>query len=511
MNQSTSCDNLQSKALQDDVEKVAIGAGVSFLGGLAGKGLFLISQVLIARLLGVEGFGVYALGFAVIKVGDIIARIGLNVGGMRFVSINLDDSPAKLKGVLLSASLLSLVNAIFLSFLLHLCSGWLANAVFHKPEMQRALEMFSYSLPFVVLLTTTASLLQGFHILKYTVYSRDLIQPLANIVLIVIFYVYGLSLAGMIYAFVISHVVAVMAALVFLNYLFPAIREAAVKPVFEIRRLVAYSIPLLFVGFLQYLIAWTDTLMLGWLSTNKEVGLYRAAYQLPFAMTIFLAAANAIYAPLAANLYQQNEIERLSFILKGLTRWVTFITLPIFIFIQFSAKEIMQIFGEEYVNPGSLVLIILSFGQLINCITGGVGYTLTMTGRQKTELVNSLILAGASLGLNFWLIPIYGALGAAMASCVATVLINVVRILEIYFCMGIASLSKETYKAVPPVVILFSLMGVINIVAEGAMKITINTILIAGIFVFYYKTAFSKSDEFIKDVLKRKIGFKVPA
>jgi O-antigen/teichoic acid export membrane protein len=72
---------------EEDIKKVAKGAGTSLIGSSIGRGLFFLSQVIIARILGVEAFGLYVLGFSAIKICEIIARFGLNTGGMRFVSV----------------------------------------------------------------------------------------------------------------------------------------------------------------------------------------------------------------------------------------------------------------------------------------------------------------------------------------------------------------------------------------------------------------------------------------
>ena len=496
---------MTTAALQDDVKKVAIGAGVSLLGGVTGKGLFFLSQIIIARILGVEGFGLYALGFAIVKISDIIARLGINVGGMRFISLYNTDSPQNLKGTVITALIITLVNAVIIAVILYVFSERIAYLIFHNPEMVNALKLFSYSIPFVTTMTVLSSLLQGFHTMKYTVYTRDTIQPIANIMFIIIFYFMNLKLSGIIYAFIFSHFISILFACYYLNYMFPPIKEPTVRPVYEIRQLISYSFPLLFVGVLHYLIAWTDTLMLGYLSSGKDVGIYRAAFQIPYVMTVFLMAANSIYAPLAADLYQKGEMERLSFILKGITRWVTFVTVPIFIFLQFSAKEVMAIFGNEYIETGYIVLIILSLGQLINCITGSVGYTLTMTGNQKIELINSILLGLVSIILNFWLIPKYGALGAAIASCSSMCLINMIRVLEIYWIFKINSLSKETYMVIFPMILSIIIMTFAHGLFSGNMKLAINILVIIGNFVFYFKMSLSNADEFIKDTIRSKL------
>ena len=479
---------------EEDVKKVAKGTAITLAGSSLGKGLFFLGQLMIARLLGVEAFGYYAIGLAVVNICGIIARLGLNTGGMRFVSIYKDSNLPKLKGVLLSATWISFINGAFISLILYFFSEWISLNIFHKPELTEALMFFAFSVPFVASLQTVAYLLQGFHTMKYTTYCREIIQPSSNLILFILFFYTGSGVLGAIYAFILSHLMAFAAGYYYLKKLFPSLIKGDIRPEYDLKDLISYSIPLLLMGFLHYWLFWTDTLMLGFLGTAKDVGIYRAASQVPFIMTLFLVAANSIYAPLAADLYQKGDMFRLSNIFKTTTRWVTYMTAPIFLFLVFSSKEIMMLFGKEYVETGYPVLIILSFGQLMNCMTGGVGYTLTMTGKQKVELINSLGLVILNISLNIWLIPKYGAVGAAIASSTSFILINMARMLEIYFMYAMIPFSRKTKEIILPVSLSIILLSIYKGDISSITKSFINIFLIMTTFtvsVFIFK----KTDE----------------
>ena len=50
--------------------------------------------------------------------------------------------------------------------------------------------------------------------------------------------------------------------------------------------------------------------MTGFLGSTRDVGIYRAASQVPLAMTMFLVASNSIYGPVVADLYQKKAMRR---------------------------------------------------------------------------------------------------------------------------------------------------------------------------------------------------------
>jgi O-antigen/teichoic acid export membrane protein len=92
--------------------------------------------------------------------------------------------------------------------------------------------------------------------------------------------------------------------------------------------------------------------------------------------------------------------------------------LGIVLFIIIFHKWILGIFGNEFI-VGSLFLIVLCIGQLINSMSGSVGVILQMTGYQKVFQNIVLMALVLNVILNVILIPLYGGLGAAIATVVS--------------------------------------------------------------------------------------------
>ena len=184
---------------EEDIKKVAKGAGTTLIGSFAGGGLNFLSQIMIARILGVEAFGLYALGFAAVRICEILAKLGLSTGGMRFVSIYKDMSKSKLKGVLISSTGITFLNGVLIGIILYFSSDFIAQKIFHKTNLTEALQLFALSIPFVSSMGVASSLFLGFHTTKYTVYARNFVQPVTYIFLIIFFYFNGFRLDGVIY------------------------------------------------------------------------------------------------------------------------------------------------------------------------------------------------------------------------------------------------------------------------------------------------------------------------
>lgn len=497
----------------DDIAKVASGAGISFIGSIAGKCLWFVCQVIIARSFGAEVFGLYILGLVVLKFSGLLARLGLHAGAMRFVSIYRNDNPSKVKGTIISATLISFINGILIGGIVYVSAGFIAETIFHNPVLTDIIKTFAVCIPFISTITIITTVSRGFQTTKYSVYIKDIIQPSVNIVLIILFILLEVSFFWIVNAYVISHLIALLAGFCFVARQFPGIKERTLKPIYETKKLLNYSAPLLFNGFLIFLIVWTDKIMLGCMKTVADVGIYCAATQIPLLLLLVLRASTSIYAPSVAEMHHQNQMKRLERLFKTTTRWVFLLTLPATIILIFSAREVMTIFGSEYVKVGAPVLIVLGIAQFINCITGGVASTLSMTGKQHIEMSNSLVMVIINIILNYFLIPMYGSLGAAIATGVSIVSINLIRLLEVYIIYKIHPYNMGYIHGIASgiiTVIILHLLGNHMPVHSNVMGFSLNTLVVGVIFVTsFFIMGRSDEDRFLFDRLMNKFNFKM--
>ena len=158
--------------LNNDVEKVAKGSGISLLGGVVGKGLFIIIQIVIVRLFGAEVFGLYILGLAVARLIEVLSRFGLDFGSMRFVSIYHKNDAARTKGTILSTLFMSFLGSVVMAIALYFSAGFIADTFFHKPELKGVFHVYVFCIPFMSVSFVSASATQGFHSTKYAIYIR---------------------------------------------------------------------------------------------------------------------------------------------------------------------------------------------------------------------------------------------------------------------------------------------------------------------------------------------------
>lgn len=474
------------ESLQDST-KAAKGAGIFLAGNLVGAFLTLLIQIFIARLLGVEGFGIYELGLGAIRLFEIIGRLGLNVAGMRFVATARGESPGVLKGVIFSSLGISGGVSICLVSILLATAPQLAEGIFRNPDLAPPLRWFAIGLPCITLMTVSSSLLLGFQTTKHMVYVRELFQPGMQLLLVLVFYRLGFGLTGTIWALILSYLAGLIASCVFLLELCPELSKRTVSPLWNNSDLLSAAVPLVLVALLNYCLAWTDTILLGVLSTAAAVGVYRAAWRITSAMNLFLDATNSIYGPMAAELHYYSSKERMANLYRTTTRWVSYAAATGFLLLFVEASEIMALFGKGFEGQGTWVLRILALGALINCITGGSGMTLIMIGKQNILLGISTAAAVLNFAINLLLIPLWGIIGAAISASSTLALSNTLKVIAVIKVNRMHPFETRTlwflvYCFIVMILLLFLKPlfrgGVISLVLMGLL-----IVLLCGVFV----------------------------
>jgi len=122
------------------------------------------------------------------------------------------------------------------------------------------------------------------------------------------------------------------------------------------------------------------------------------------------------------------------------------LSLGVLLFFMIASKDILYIFGEVYMN-GSDTLIVLSVSYMLLVTLGSPIEILNMNGYGKMSSVILIMSIFINIGLNILLIPIYGIVGASIATGVSLIisklfgLILVSRKLKLNFIYQIFNLK----------------------------------------------------------------------
>ena len=428
-------------ALQDkDFAELLKGSGISFVLRFGGLAVGYLITLLIANLFGAKGLGDYVLAITVLRLFTLLAKLGLDTTSIRFIaSFASQDkwtSIFKFRKQVISILSISSLAASLLMYFLAIPIADLINAEYEYIQLNAF-----FVLPMTFFMLHYQSLRGLKRIAEFSFFYR-MAQALFSLILIVILYQFFKTSDVPVYAYLIS--VLIVSLLSFISFRYwlnkrSKGKESAEQEIMSYATLFKISIPLMFAQSVQFIMAWTDKLMLGAIDTPnvvngittniEEVGVYYTAFKLSMFAAVALMAINSIASPKFAELYGKKDFDGLKKVAHQSSKMIFLATLPLVLLFFAFPEFLLGLFGEEF-KVGVKAFVFLSFGKLISSFSGSVGNLLQMTGKQVIFM--SVLFVGAIVNvlLNFFLIPKFGINGAALASMIS---LSVWNLIMVYF------------------------------------------------------------------------------
>ena len=174
-----------------------------------------------------------------------------------------------------------------------------------------------------------------------------------------------------------------------------------------------------------------DAVMLGFMSTDEQVGLYAAAIKMRNILYHLVTSIGTVLLPRASYLIQNNQREEFQKIIRTSFQFVAALAVPLTVFFVLESRDsILFLSGAQYAGAVPAMMIVTPTILLagISNITGI--QVLIPMGYEKYTVTSTFGGALTDLMLNSLLIPKYGAAGAAVGTLVAEV---VVLLIQLYF------------------------------------------------------------------------------
>jgi O-antigen/teichoic acid export membrane protein len=422
------------------------GAVGSFGLKIAGTGLTLVVSILLARLLGTEGFGVYAYAISWSSLLSIPATLGLDKLIIREVAIYRNQSNwGLMRGLLDWSNQLVLLFSINLA-LIATGVAWSLN-INTNSQMLLAFYVALVYLPIGSLRSLRLAAMKGLHQVVLGQVPEVLIAPLLMICFTGCGYLFlgkELNAIWVIAIFVASTTITFFIGARLLQKVLPlALEEAEAE--YQTLTWIHSALPLMFLSGMQIINTRTDTLMLGAMKGPEAVGIYIVINRGVQLIVFMQGAVNGILAPTIASLYAEGKIKQLQKIVTKSARVVLLTSLIFASSLTVFGYWFLLLFGLNF-TQGQTALTILSIGQLINAASGAVGLLLTMTGHQNYTVLSVGISAILNVLLNVLLIPEWGVNGAALATASSMIFWNVFSLIWVRTKLGIDSTALGNIK-----------------------------------------------------------------
>lgn len=417
-------DLIRRRLGEKGIGELLTGAGL-FLGF---KVLGIVAGVLFTYLVsndyGAHALGLLALGTASLQITSMVCRIGTDAALIRLVGESMARSAGgRIRKIYLLTIKLVLLASGVGAVALFLGADFMATRWFDDADLAAVFRVFAVLVPlFGTLIINTEFLRALKRLAAYGFLQISAPYLFATFFLVAVAPRWPGGMAP-VYAY--SAAILTVAALSVLPWArqWRRLDRREDGEPFGMSVLLPIALPMLVTNSCGLLLGWTDTVLLGVFTTERDVGIYNVALKIAAALSIGLMAINSIAAPRFAECYGRRDWKELNGIVHQ-SSWVILVTtVPIAVVILLFSEQALGWFGTDF-PQGRLALTFLAIGHLANALAGSVGYLMNMIGEHVAFQRFVLIGAGVNVVLNLALIPFFGMEGAAVATMIGMVLFN---------------------------------------------------------------------------------------
>ncbi len=489
-----------------DLDIMVKSSGMAGAGKLVDILVRYTTSVVLTGMLGAKVFGIFVLGRTIVQVVATISQLGMGLGAVRQIAFYTAKKETGKVGQIIRLSLLVSGTVSLLAVVLLFFTGdYISLAWFEKPGLKMPLGILIFSIPAIAVSVIFLDILRGLKKINQRVALENYVLPLSNLLLIGIFYLLGFRLKGVIAAFLLSNFF-LLGLLTFINR-----KRLKTTPGPFLQKDVAlhffkFSIPLMLAKILGQLKARVDILFLGLLSTTADVGIFFIAFRLAAIASIPWQAANMIVAPMVSGHYAKGDIESIATNYKNITKLMFLFGIFSWAFLFIFAGDLLSIFGKEF-KQGSLVVLLVCFGQVLKTLVGHTGPMLAMIGKPTLNLVTTIVALISMAVLNILLIPRFGIIGAGFANLLG---MTVSCFLELYFLYRVLKIHPFRMDFFKPVIAALATGAVIYPLKTVLPVNVLSALFLMAAFGFLYVLAlyiqkFSEEETALLEKLKRKV------
>ncbi|HYG26974.1 MAG TPA: oligosaccharide flippase family protein [Caulobacteraceae bacterium] len=383
---------------------------------LSNRVMMLLTAVILARLLGPDGYGIYAFAIAVMAVLSLGTEFGMYPLLVREVAVahSKGDNPTvaglrdnAFRFVLIASAIIGFVGVIVL---------WSTSLVEDVVE-RTALTLVLLALPANTTIRLSSAILAGLRMIARAQLVELFLLPaiLLGAMLLIFASRIDANATMVMSVFVLCSMVALALALIILR---AGVQKNAGNRVLanKITGLQSRSRPFLLMGAASVVTGQMDTVLVGMFLDNQSTALYRVAAQGATLIWFGIQILQSISSPYFARLYGAGDMSNVHRLFKWTTVLSVLSALPVIaIFILFGDRLIGLVFGQEYVAAHTL-LTILCIGYAINIACGPIGSVLSMMGEEKFVSRVMIVSSVTNIVMALVLIQIFGAKGIAIST-----------------------------------------------------------------------------------------------
>lgn len=399
--------------------KLTRGALSSAVVQASASAVALLLGIILARVLGPDGYGIYAYSYAILSLVLVVAEGGVPTLLMREVAA----AQARARWGVLRGAIRRGQQFVGVVSMIVMAIGFSGLSLNHNalaPETLLTMSIMLLVVPGAAYAKTVAHALRGLNKIVIGQVLELLLRPLIVVffVIAMLFFLPDILQPSVVMAGQLASVVVISVVSIILLKRSIPMPARGVQPEFSSGEWFKSSMRFVLIGGALAINSQTDIVMLGWFASADIVGNYRVAVQAAVLVVFPLTSVAAAAAPAMSKLNAKGELESLKDIVRKSTRAIAMPASIIAAVLIFQGDTVISsIFGTAYTSAAP-PLAVLAIGQLVVAVLGISGPLLSMSGFERQITYSILVGAISNMILNLLLIPHWGEMGAAVATAI---------------------------------------------------------------------------------------------
>ncbi|MGC8671836.1 MAG: oligosaccharide flippase family protein [Candidatus Micrarchaeia archaeon] len=449
---------------------------------LAFSGIFTLlvygaAFIVIARLLGPSGYGVYIIAVSIAGAFGAVGNFGVATYLERQIPVTLVKDKQELSDIVSSGFITIALLSLAIVIIGLLASGYLSNLIFHSSSELLVLCVAVSGILFSMLYGTGHGALIGFNdgkgsALASAVYT--LTQTAVSITLVLL----GYGVLGAVLGLFSGLVIGTLVLLLLISR-HTRLKLRVGNLLKRARSIFSFSLPIAGSNFIGSLPSNIAVILLGIYTLSSTVGNYGVASKVASILGVFTGSLIVMLPFFSGMLAKDRHSSELSSIFSYILYVIFLFGTPFVLFFTMFAHAIMLTVFPEYTSV-YVYIALMSFSVLFTMLGAPASSFVLGKAKVKRVLEFSATIGISELALAFLLIPRFGALGAIAVLYFFGALLSDYLYLREVSKEGIKIKMKRVYK----VLLANALLALVLLPVLLSSIYTTYKLIIAFVLVF---------------------------
>ena len=461
------------------MRRIARGGAVNLAGAAATAIANFALTMAVTRGMSKSAAGVFFSTTSIFLIFTVVGQLGANTGLVYFLPRSLAlGTPERIKTYLRTALRPVLVTAVVMACALFVLAPELAAVANpeHPAEATTYLRILAMFIPVAACENILLAATRGLGTMRANAFVELVGRPVLQLALVV--GVIMLSVDGLLgWGWAFGYVPAAAFAWLWWRRLYRRLDvRASDAGRSRSREFWRFSGPRALTSVVQVAMQRLDIVLVAALAGAVQAAIYAAATRFIVAGQMGTNAISTAAQPKLAETLARDDRDAVQHIYATSTAWLMAATWPLYLIFTLFGERLLQVFGHGY-DVGASVMVLLSLSMLVGTGFGMVDMVLSMAGHTSWNLGNAVLALTVQIGIDLWLIPDHGVLGAAIGWSAAIVVRNLAALIQLYLAMGLHPFGRTTATCAGINLMAFA-------VVPGAIRLSLGTswlALVAGV------------------------------